>query len=122
MSEQEEDERALQAEGDEATARHRSASKNRTGAVVLGGVAWVATMAAAVLATLFFAQRGGDVQSLSGSNDQLRDQVTYCASIPNPKADARCKEPVAPPAKEIIEGPRGLQGIPGLQGDRKSVV
>lgn len=82
---------------------------------VFGILMVVAIFAAGVTSTLYLTESR---DRLAVTSDAQRQQFITCQDLP--KTDARCQQPVAPPAKEILkEGPQGIpgiQGVPGPQG------
>jgi hypothetical protein len=75
----------------------------------------VALTAAAVFATLFWANSQNNADRLAQTNDAQRQQFITCQDLP--KTDVRCQTPVAPPAKEVVTGPQGIQGVQGITGE-----
>jgi hypothetical protein len=82
--------------------------------LILGAVAFVSVLAAAILATLFWANSQNNANRLAASNDAGIVQFEYCKKAP--KTDPRCQQPVAQPAEKVVSGPQGVQGIQGIAG------
>jgi len=101
MSEQEPIQEALEARHVKNTWKRR--------AWIFGILMTVAMVAAGVTSYLYLYGSRNQVAAIS---DAQRQQFITCQDLP--KTDARCQEPVAPPAKEILK--QGPQGIPGIQG------
>lgn len=79
---------------------------------VFGILMVVAIMAAGITSTLYLTESRN---KLAVSSDAQRQQFITCQDLP--KTDARCQQPVAPPAKEILkEGPQGIPGVQGTSG------
>lgn len=84
--------------------------------IVIGAVAFVAVLVAAVLATLLWTNSQANVNRLAQTNDAQRSQFEYCKTAP--KNDPKCQTAVAPPAEKVVQGPQGIQGIQGIQGEQ----
>lgn len=99
-----------------AVALHRRADVRRStrNMVILGSVAFVSVLTAAVLGTLLWMNSQDNVNRLATSNNAQISQFEYCKKAP--KTDPNCQQPVSQPAEEIIRGPQGVQGAIGPSG------